>query len=1269
MTWTVSKPPLQQRGVGRETCKGDTTILAAASRLRPSFTHTDKVLWRSWLRLSAIALMVVLCAGRAMGATPVHRPNGAWMTDWLVFDRYLTQDEQSRFLAGAQSKSWRAPRELESWEGAGTNPCRWKRVSVRGDLFDIHAAIGRDFPGKTAFLYCDVVTDQPAAIELRLSCRPDASLWLNGMALERGDYCYGEQFKGKGTWSFETTTVAGTNTLLMAVSQLGLDAGFAMRILPPERAVLRGQVLNAAGQAIRQQVRVAAWLGEKEVASVRTENGIYRLSLVPDSKARYDISFTYGEEGCWWLGELLTPGQRAPRNAQLHPASSLSGTLTMLDAARSPHRQVLVQALRGEAVAASALSDEKGQYQFINLRPGDYRLRCLTPARERYYRPMISSESRTSADEDATGEPSRSPVLHLEEEKPIRGLDFRFPAFKRGFWKRYDAFDGLPSNKTRGLVASASGELWLQTDAGLGRFDGTGWTTVSGTEGKQITALVVARDASIWYGTYTGLFRKREGSTEQFTTTNGLPDASITCLAASKDGGIWIGTEYGLSRYDGHRFNTVSVNEGLVQNHINTICEAVDGVVWIGTGSGLSRYDGKAFKSFTTAEGLPGNEITAIDCTRPDAVVVATAGGIARFKNDRFEAMITAPAYPVPVVRTIETDKDGRLWLGTEKGASIVQGNSMIFLTPDDGLGGRNVASIVSSGDGFMWFATENGLARLDTGFSSYTTRDGLADNRVFDLRNTPSGLWFGTEWGGVGQLDHGEFTTVLPGLYARKLYVAKDGLLWVGCDKGALAVDGTRTIGQPILPNRWIMAMDQDANGEFWFGDGWSGGGLVHMGQNVASGRRFETFTRSEGLADDQVNVVLCRSTNLVWAGTSRGLSLYNGTNFINFTERDGLPNSTVRALHPGTNGASLWIGTDAGIAFYDGDRIRNITSARGLPSSRVWCIHRSNDGLLWFGTDTHGLFAYDGVAFSTFDTRDGLADNSVTAIDEDAEGTLWLATSRGGISSCRRKTTPPRARFTQVEVQGRFLDPAAQPLKIRIGDAVTFNYESADWATMPAKKQYQIRLRTNPETGSSAHDLEMITNRTDFDWTPRAGGHHVLELRAIGQHLVYSAPARLEFDVFIPWHERTSWRIAGTTTLLAVLLTGLILVRMNLQQRREARRLKDLMFEQERSARAVLEEKNRQLELGAAELLQHQRQLEAALANVKTLRGLVPICAACKKIRDDKGFWQQLESYVQSHSEAHFSHGMCPECIKKWYPDLKDPETEDEGSPGTSV
>lgn len=68
--------------------------------------------------------------------------------------------------------------------------------------------------------------------------------------------------------------------------------------------------------------------------------------------------------------------------------------------------------------------------------------------------------------------------------------------------------------------------------------------------------------------------------------------------------------------------------------------------------------------------------------------------------------------------------------------------------------------------------------------------------------------------------------------------------------------------------------------------------------------------------------------------------------------------------------------------------------------------------------------------------------------------------------------------------------------------------------------------------------------------------------------------------------------------------------------------------------------------------ELRRSNEELQQALREVKVLKGLVPICASCKKIRNDQGFWQQLEEYLQQHSEAEFSHGLCTPCIKKLYP-----------------
>ncbi len=78
--------------------------------------------------------------------------------------------------------------------------------------------------------------------------------------------------------------------------------------------------------------------------------------------------------------------------------------------------------------------------------------------------------------------------------------------------------------------------------------------------------------------------------------------------------------------------------------------------------------------------------------------------------------------------------------------------------------------------------------------------------------------------------------------------------------------------------------------------------------------------------------------------------------------------------------------------------------------------------------------------------------------------------------------------------------------------------------------------------------------------------------------------------------------------------------------------------------------------------------KKLQEALENVKTLSGLLPICAQCKKIRDDAGYWTNLESYIEKRSEASFSHGICLECSDKlygsenWYIEMKNEEKKKE-------
>jgi PAS domain S-box-containing protein len=118
-----------------------------------------------------------------------------------------------------------------------------------------------------------------------------------------------------------------------------------------------------------------------------------------------------------------------------------------------------------------------------------------------------------------------------------------------------------------------------------------------------------------------------------------------------------------------------------------------------------------------------------------------------------------------------------------------------------------------------------------------------------------------------------------------------------------------------------------------------------------------------------------------------------------------------------------------------------------------------------------------------------------------------------------------------------------------------------------------------------------------------------------------------------------------------------------------KELQRYREHLEELVEDRTVELETKNKLLtkEIAERKRVEKEREklileLKDALLKIKTLSGLLPICAYCKKIRNDKGDWEQMEIYISNHSEADFSHGICPECAKKLYPDYYQKKLEKE-------
>ncbi|MFH1568612.1 MAG: two-component regulator propeller domain-containing protein [Gemmatimonadota bacterium] len=159
----------------------------------------------------------------------------------------------------------------------------------------------------------------------------------------------------------------------------------------------------------------------------------------------------------------------------------------------------------------------------------------------------------------------------------------------------------------------------------------------------------------------------------------------------------------------------------------------------------------------------------------------------------------------------------------------------------------------------------------------------------------------------------------------------------------------------------------------------------------------RWTTYAALDGLAGSRVQSLSRAPDGILWAGTTTGLSSFDGERFSTFTAADGLAANRVLSLCQGAGGV-LWIGTTGGLSRYDGEVFTTYTAANGLPSDEVWSLCEGGDGTLWIGTP-RGLSLLQGGSFRTFTVADGLLDDWVADIDCAKDGTVWIGT-RGGLS-----------------------------------------------------------------------------------------------------------------------------------------------------------------------------------------------------------------------------------------------------------------------------
>jgi signal transduction histidine kinase/ligand-binding sensor domain-containing protein/CheY-like chemotaxis protein/HPt (histidine-containing phosphotransfer) domain-containing protein len=620
----------------------------------------------------------------------------------------------------------------------------------------------------------------------------------------------------------------------------------------------------------------------------------------------------------------------------------------------------------------------------------------------------------------------------------------------------WEAGSGLPQNTVQAIAQTPDGYLWIGTQEGLVRFDGSQFTlfdrrTTPGLTASSILALHVDPDGTLWVGTNGGgLLRMTGAQFHPVGPETGMTGRKVQSLARDGRGALWVGTDDGgLFRSDGSRFRRLALGDGATPFAAQALCVDRAGVVWAGTTrGGVTRMEDGGPRTFTTDEGLPNDAVFALAPHPGGGVWVGTAGGgLARIVDGRVTTAGT-PRLPTGQISALLADREGSLWVGTwGRGLCRVTDREVACRSTATGdLPSDHVWSLHQDHEGDVWIGTwTEGLVRLRQGVVvNVGRREGLAGENVRAVAEDASGtIWATVASGGLHQI-RGDSIRVfgtrdgLPSDQPSALLPARDGRLWVGTYTDGLAVgrNGVFTrvpLPPPAYASRDVRALAEDEDGTIWVG--LLPGGVLRLRDGVA--RRFGV---AEGLPSDRVLCLLPAPGGGVWAGTTAGIARFEGDRFRAFTKSDGLPDEKVQALLHDEEG-SLWIGTGDGLARLRDGKISSVGTADGLFDGLVkglllvdgWLFLTGNHGV---SRVRHSLVSAtmdgDRMGFSPeqFGTADGMRSEGCSGGTQPgavvaSDGRLWIATTKGlAVLDPRRLERPPS--FLAVRIEGVRADGA---------------------------------------------------------------------------------------------------------------------------------------------------------------------------------------------------------------------------------------------------
>jgi signal transduction histidine kinase/ligand-binding sensor domain-containing protein len=460
----------------------------------------------------------------------------------------------------------------------------------------------------------------------------------------------------------------------------------------------------------------------------------------------------------------------------------------------------------------------------------------------------------------------------------------------------------MPSSFVISIAETPDRDVWIGTrDSALMRERNGVLTTIAkGLPDRKVNCLLAGDGHDLWIGTDHGVVRWNGSE----ATAAGLPPllARVRAVAMlrDRDANVWIATASdGLLRVNAHGVTALVDRDRTARAIVTSLFEDREGNLWLGSNRGIERLRDGLFATYAAAQGLPADSAGPIYIDADRRTWFGPPQGGLYWLRDGQVGRVTQDGLADEVIYSI-AGTAGTLWVGRQKGGLTrlsVHGDTVSArrFTPADGLAQNSVYSVYLARDGSVWAGTlSGGVSRYSAGvFTTYTSADGLASNTVASILESHGGMWFATPTG-LSVLSGGRWrrystTDGLPSNDVNTLLEDSTGTVWAGTAAGLAAFpDGVPprlALTVPAVLRGPVLGLADDRAGGLWVAT--ADRVLRADRARLASGQAGEEDLHEFGAADGLVGVegvkrhrsVAMDSSGRVWLSLNRGLSVADVT------------------------------------------------------------------------------------------------------------------------------------------------------------------------------------------------------------------------------------------------------------------------------------------------------------------------------------------------------------------------------------------------------